>query len=85
MNVYFGNLTVEQLEARLETKLTKTDRVFLEKHRTDNASFSENDKFHIFDMPLCIHSGADVVTKVEDILRKYNKRKLFKANIAIYV
>jgi hypothetical protein len=78
MKIYLGNLTVEQLENRCGCKFEKEDFEWLKGHRQDNAEIKTKDKFHIFDIPFMIQTGADISNELIRILSKYNNKKPFE-------
>lgn len=57
MNVRFGNLSVLAFEEKTEVHFSDEDFIWLNQHRADTADFKENDKFHIFELPLGIVAG----------------------------
>lgn len=78
MKIYLGNLTIEQLESRCGCKFEKEDFEWLKKHRQEDATIKQKDKFHIFDMPLMIQTGEDISDELIKILSKYNDKKPFE-------
>ena len=68
----FGNLTTAQFENKTQVIFSDEDRIWLEDHRTDTASYEGNDKFHIFNMPFTIYAGFDVYEELVKRLRKYD-------------
>ncbi len=83
MNVRFGNLTVNEFQARVEVKLNEDDWEWMSEHRQNNANVTDDNKFHIFDMPFGIVAGADCGPELIKILGKtgYN----FKRNFTVEV
>lgn len=77
MHVRFGNLTIEEFEKRTEVKFSDEDRKWLEEHRIDNAQGKENNRFHIFDMPLGIIAGFDIGDELVKRLKQYEFKKSF--------
>lgn len=71
MNVRFGNLSTLAFEDRLQIDLKPEDRLWIEEHRTDEADFTEDDKLHIFSLPLGIVAGHDIGPELVNRLRQY--------------
>lgn len=71
MNVRFGNLTANQFNQKFDIELSKEDLEYIEKHRQDNAQSISKDRLHIFDTPLGIVAGSDIVEDLMERLRKY--------------
>lgn len=72
MNIYLGNLTVADLEHRLGIELKKEEREELELTRQDNATVTDKDKWHCFDIPLIISCGSyDLAIKINEMLSPY--------------
>lgn len=83
MKIYLGNLTIEQLESRCACKFENKDFEWLEKHRQNNATVKEKNKFHIFDIPFMIQTGEDISDELIKILSKYNDKKPFAESLQI--
>jgi len=68
MNIYLGNLSVEQIEQRLGIELTENNRKELRSSRQEKASGIESNKWHCFDIPFTIVCGgkhfAEKLTKM---------------------
>lgn len=74
MGIYLGNLSVKQIEERLEIVLSEEDREVLKNSQEENASNVPENKWHGFDIPFIIVCGSmDMAIKVRDILSKYDK------------
>lgn len=72
MEIRFGNLSIEKFSERTGWDFSEEDIKWLKEHRTDIASFTDKDKFHIFDAPFCIVVGEDILEKLKEMLIKYN-------------
>lgn len=72
VTVRFGNLTAKQFSDKFDVELQEADIAFLEEHRQDNAQSIPKDRLHIFDMPLGIVAGSDIVKEVISRLRAYD-------------
>jgi len=59
MNIYLGNLTVEQFIERCKlTGMEEEDKIFINEHRQSDADIkSGSDKLHIFDIPFTVITG----------------------------
>jgi hypothetical protein len=71
MNIRFGNLSAIQFEEKAEAELSMKDKKWIESHRTDKASFKEDDKLHIFNLPFGIVAGCDIGAELVERLKAY--------------
>lgn len=83
MNIYLGNLSVEQIEREYQVQFSEEDKAWLKEHRQENVSRDIGvDKWHCFDIPRIIAVGsADFRQKIYDRLKNYD----FKGQIGIGV
>lgn len=71
MNIYFGNVLIEELERRTGWKISEKDKIWLNSHREDNNEKLNSENFHIYDKPLCITTGSSISKQLVDILTAY--------------
>lgn len=73
MAIYLGNLSVEDLERRLEIELTEEERETLTNMREETCDKVDgNNKIHIYDIPFLIECGnPDARRTVIKILSPY--------------
>lgn len=71
MEIRFGNLSVEEFEAKVGAEFSERDKAWMEKRRIDKADFQDDDLFHIFNLPLGIVAGANVGPLLVEKLKKY--------------
>ena len=86
MAIYLGNLTVKEFLKRTGYKMSNEDIVTLEKHRQDLVEIrTDEDKFHIYDIPFTIVVSPLFKDQLLTILMKYEEQSLSKEllNIAI--
>jgi len=83
MIVRFGNLSVSQFEEKVGVTLSEDDRLWFNEHRQDNATVTNPDKLSIFDMPLGIHCGSNIVHEAVKRLTAYGTTN-YKTKFAIY-
>lgn len=76
MIIYLGNLTVKQIEERLEITLTDDERNELESCRENNCSKIKGaDVWHCYDFPFEMVCGSPkVADKVYRILSPYSNK-----------
>ena len=72
--VYFGNLSVNDLESRLGIQISNKDKCFLESVWVDKTADVRYNTgtIHIYDLPFCIQCSKDIFTKVKNIMQKYS-------------
>ena len=74
--MYFGNLTIDDLERRECIEFSDDDKKWLEEHRQDNATVrSDSDKFHIFDLPFMAVVAPSAFAEFLRSLGKYSFTK----------
>ncbi len=83
MNIYLGNLSIEQIEREYQVQFSEEDKTWLKEHRQANVSIVLGaDKWHCFDFPRIIAVGsADFRQEIFDRLKNY----AFKGQIGIGV
>ena len=84
MGFMLGNLTIKQLEKRLNITLTEEERSKLESMRQEKANNIAEGKWHCFDIPLvvvCGNMGAAI--QVYEILKPYSNQMTEKLQISI--
>lgn len=69
-----GNLSISQLIKITGWEFNQDDLSWLAMHKSENASFRENDKFHIFEIPFCIVAGKNIEKELLGILIKANDK-----------
>lgn len=72
VTVRFGNLSAKQFDIKVGSVLSEEDKTWLEDKRIHNASFDADDKLHIFEKPLGIVAGNNIVKEVISRLRRYD-------------
>lgn len=77
MQVRFGNLSTIAFDDKVEANFTPEDIEWIEAHRIDNADFKEDDKLHIFNLPLGIVAGSDIGGELIHRLRAYQFKHQF--------
>ena len=84
MSILLGNMSVEEIEKRLNIELTDEERLFLSNTRQQEAANIAEDKWHCFDMPFVIVCGSyDFAVKVHEILKSYSSKMKGTIQIAI--
>ena len=83
--MFIGNLTVRQLEDKLSCSFSDEDYEFLSKHRTDDANFKANNKFHIYEVPFTIIMGYRIKNEMLKLLNRYDWEIKCKEPLALYV
>ena len=73
MNIYIGNLSVEQIEKEYQVQFSEEDKTWLKEHRQENVSIAISaDKWHCFDIPRIIVVGSvDFRQEILDRLKNY--------------
>ena len=85
MFLRLGNLTVKEFEKLVGTEFTEDELNVLESHRTDDASFSDQSKFHIFKDPaVSISIGVGAMASTVSVWKEANDRKPFNRPISFY-
>lgn len=73
MNIYLGNLSIEQIEREYSVMFTDEDKQWLQEHHQDEANNIQSDKWHFFDIPRVMMTGSsDFAKELYDILKKYS-------------
>ena len=84
MSIYFGNLSITDLERRTGWSFTEAERIWLDAHRQDSASIRlDEDYFHIFDIPFCIITSPKAQDYLVDLLVEKNKESISKEPLRI--
>lgn len=84
MGIYLGNLSVNQIEERLNIILTDMERDNLSKMRESNASNIPPGKWHCFDIPFMILCGStETAIIVRDMLAPYSDKMKCEIKIGI--
>lgn len=63
MNIYLGNLSIEQIEREYSVTFTDEDKQWLQEHHQDEASNIQRDKWHFFDIPRIMMTGSNEFAK----------------------
>lgn len=73
MNIYLGNLSIEQIEREYSVTFTDEDKQWLSEHHQDEANNIQPDKWHFFDIPRLVMTGSnEFACEVYDVFRKYS-------------
>lgn len=73
MNIYLGNLSIEQIEREYSVVFTDEDKQWLQEHHQDEASNIQSDKWHFFDIPRVMMTGSHKCAKeIYDRFEKYS-------------
>lgn len=80
MGIYLGNLSLENIEDRLQFKLTEEEKEELNKYRCQHADI-EKDTWHCFDIPFLIYCNGKAFDVVMKIFGKHQKE--FKGQIQV--
>lgn len=73
MNIYLGNLSIEQIEREYSVAFTDEDKQWLQEHHQDEASNIQSDKWHFFDIPRVMMTGSHECAKgIYDRFEKYS-------------
>lgn len=78
MNIYFGNLSVEQIEKRTGITLMDEHREYMEKHRQEavNDTPLEVGAWHCFDIPFIVMTSDKTTAEFyRDMLSAYDWTK----------
>lgn len=79
MNIYLGNLSIEQIEREYSVAFSDEDKQWLQEHHQDKASNIQRDKWHFFDMPRVMMAGSNEFAKeIYDRFIKYSFKGQFK-------
>jgi len=57
MNIYLGNLTIEQIEKRIGIDFPEQTREYLKKNHQSEAANIKKGKWHCFDIPFMMQCG----------------------------
>lgn len=63
MNIYLGNLSIEQIEREYSVVFTEEDKKWLQEHHQDEASNIQSGKWHFFDIPRIMMAGSNEFAK----------------------
>lgn len=78
MNIYLGNLSVEQIEKRTGITLTDEHREYMKKHRQEAVNDTPLDvgAWHCFDIPFIVMTGDKATAEFyRDMLSAYDWTK----------
>lgn len=79
MNIYLGNLSIEQIEREYSVMFTEEDKQWLQEHHQDEASNMQSDKWHFFDIPRIMMTGSNEFAKeIYDRFIKYSFQGQFR-------
>lgn len=82
--LYLGNLSIDDLENRTGYQFSPKDRSWLEQHKSDNATITyASNKFHIFDVPFCIHISGAIYKEFYNLLLTYEKQHRSKVTVQL--
>lgn len=78
MNIYLGNLSIEQIEREYGVAFSDEDKQWLQEHHQDEANNIRWDKWHFFDIPRVIVTGSNALAKeIYDRFVKYSFKGQF--------
>jgi hypothetical protein len=77
VQVRFGNLSVLAFEKKTGVEFSDEDFIWMNERLTDVADFRDDNKFHIFELPLGISAGHNIGEELVERLKKYNFQKHF--------
>ena len=79
MNIYLGNLSIEQIEREYDVTFSDEDKQWLKEHHQDKADNIHSDKWHFFDIPRVMVTGSNAFAKeIYDRLSKYSFKGQFR-------
>ena len=82
MNIYLGNLSIEQIEREYGVTFSDEDKQWLKEHHQDKADNIHSDKWHFFDIPRVMMTGSNAFAKeIYDRLSKYSFKGQFRIGI----
>lgn len=82
MNIYLGNLSIEQIEREYSVVFTEEDKQWLQEHHQDEADNIQWYKWHFFDIPRVMMTGSNAFAKeIYDRLSKYSFKGQFLIGI----
>ena len=85
MFIRFGNLTVTHFAQRVGAEFTPEEIETLESYRTEEAEFSDPNKFHIFEDPaVCVVIGPVALEATKSIWVGADARKQFNRPVGFY-
>ncbi|MFJ4173380.1 hypothetical protein [Microbacterium sp. NPDC089696] len=80
-----GNLNVAQFMERVGGAATPAEVEWLERWRTNDANFTDPERFHIFDDPaISIVIGAGCLNRTADVWKRINARQTFNREVGLY-
>lgn len=72
MNIYLGNLSIEQIEREYSVAFSGEDKQWLQEHHQNEANNIQSDKWHFFDIPRVMMAGSNAFAKeIYDRFEKY--------------
>ena len=84
MNLYLGNLSVKDIERRLQITLTDDERKTLTDMREQNASNIPADKWHCFDIPFTLACGSmETAIIIRDILQPHSSQMKVQLELSL--
>ena len=79
MNIYLGNLSIEQIEREYSVVFAEEDKQWLQEHHQDEASNMQSDEWHFFDIPRIMMAGSNEFAKeIYDRFIKYSFQGQFR-------
>lgn len=83
--ILLGNLSIEQIEQRLDIKFSETDKERLKSFHSEKTDVARQNAWHCFDIPFIIVCGTlNTVSEVMDILTPYSSKMKTKIQIGLY-
>lgn len=82
MNIYLGNLSIEQIEREYSVAFSDEDKKWLQEHHQDEANNIQRYKWHFFDIPRVMVTGSNAFAKeIYDRFVKYSFKGQFLIEI----
>lgn len=78
MNIYLGNLSIDQIEREYGVVFTEEDKQWLQAHHQAEANNIQSDKWHFFDAPRVMMAGSyEFAKEINDRFAKYSFKGQF--------
>lgn len=86
MHIRFGNLTVRQFADSVGADFADEQIEQLEAYRTDEAMFTDESKFHIFEDPaISVVLGDVAFDETFELFRAANERQSFTREVSFHI
>ena len=84
MNIYLGNLSIEEIESRAGVSFPEELKKYMDTRRQESASNIKNGKWHCFDIPFILVCGdIEVATEIHNHLKDFSSDFKEQLQIAI--